>query len=299
MVGKKRTDDLQFFTEIKAQSEDLSMRKAGSAYDPDEILEEQREEELKERLNKVFLDFSKRVEALPNCPLSFDVPFTELAFIGVPNKGAITLTPCKDVLCGLQEWPPFCLSLTDVDIIVFERISGASLREFDMVFVRKDYTQAPVRITTIPRHCLDKIKLWLSSLGTPMVWYSSTMNMQWLPLMKMITTNPASFIEDGGWDAMFGDNNESGDEEGDADDGSDFSVDEDDEDADVSSGGGDTDFSAADDDADESDDASGTDGEGGMSWDELEREADQADKRKDADARAQHHAAPVSKRARR
>ena len=33
-------------------AQDLSMRRAANAYDPDEIMQEQRGEELKERLNK-------------------------------------------------------------------------------------------------------------------------------------------------------------------------------------------------------------------------------------------------------
>jgi len=283
MVGKKKSQDLQFFTEVAALTEDLSMRRNASAHDPDEILEEQREREMKERLNKIFHEFAKKVEALNTCPLTFDMPLKELQFSGVPHKQVVTLCPCRRSLVSLQEWPPFCLDLADVDIVVFERLI-ISLREFDIVFVKKDYDQLPVRITTIPSNQLDKIKAWLAQIEV--VWYSCGMNMQWQLVMKEITKDLNSFVENGGWEQWFG--STGGDSEGesgaeDPDDGeSDYKEDDDEpeeeDDDDLGGDDGESDFSADPDD-EESDPAS-EDEEDGLSWDELEKEAERSDRKR-------------------
>jgi len=84
-LGKKKSRDIQFFTEVQEGVEDLSKQKAGSAYDPDEILEEQRTAELKERLNRIFLEFCKKVQTIPTCTLpgrGFDMPVRGLEFPG-------------------------------------------------------------------------------------------------------------------------------------------------------------------------------------------------------------------------
>jgi len=231
MVGKRKTQDLQFFTEVAALTEDLSMKKAGSAHDPDEILEEEREREMKERLNNIFLEFSKKVEAIPNFRLPIDIPFKQLAFNGVPHKQVVTLCPCKNVLAALQEWPPFCLDLSEIDVVVFER-AIMTLREFDIVFVKKDYDQMPIRITTIPQSSLDTIKSWLASIEA--VWYACSMNMQWALVMKDITKDLKLFVENGGWDQWFSGTaaDSASDAEDSDDDESDFECDDDDDDDD-------------------------------------------------------------------
>uniref|UniRef100_A0A7S1PY18 FACT complex subunit n=1 Tax=Alexandrium catenella TaxID=2925 RepID=A0A7S1PY18_ALECA len=277
MLGKKKTQDVQFFTEVTAQTEDLSIRKAGNMHDPDEIFEEQREREMKERLNKLFLDFSKEVERISTFPHAFDMPFKPLSFSGVPSKAVVTLTPCKGALVALQEWPPFCLSLSEVDIVVFER-AIMTLREFDIVFVKRDYEQLPVRITTIPTGNMDTIKRWLGDIQA--VWYSCSMNMQWAMVLKEVNKDTGDFIENGGWDPWFVGNaaSDSGEED---DDESDFDAsganDGDDSDAGDDS---DDDFSAEPDE-ESSDPAS--EEESGMSWDELEKEAERADRKRDVD----------------
>merc|ERR1719188_2367562 len=111
---------------------------------------------MKERLNKMFVDFAKKADQIKKShPFDFDIPFKAMAFSGVPYKQVVTLCPGSRTLCALQEWPPFCLDFADVDIVVFERVQ-MNLREFDVVFVLKDYEQPPIRITTIPQHHLDK-----------------------------------------------------------------------------------------------------------------------------------------------
>lgn len=303
MLGKKKSQDIQFYAEAVNMTEDLSQARGGSHYDPDEILEEQREREMRERLNKMFHDFVKKVESIQTCNVEFDIPVRELAFEGVPNKSVITLCPCKKVLSALQDWPPFILDLSEVDVVIFER-AMAQLREFDIVFVKKDYEQSPVRITTIPTVSLKDIKPWLHDMK--MTWYSCAMNMQWPLVMKEITKDPGKFVEDGCWDAWFPEDGsgESGSEaagNGVGSEESDWKDSEADDESDEAAGGeDDSDFDAEDDDDVESDAPS--DDASGVSWDELEREAEKDDRRGDLErsgAGRAAAAAPPRKRARR
>jgi len=296
MVGKKKTFDVQFFTEVGALTEDLSARRAGNAHDPDEILEEQREEELKERLNKVFHEFCKKVQAIPTCPLSFSVPEQDLSFTGVPNKGTVTMYPCSNALVALQEWPPVCISLDDVDIVVFER-AMLTTREFDLAFVKKDYSQMPVRVTMIPSQSIDFIKSWLGDMK--MIWYSVTMNMQWQNVLKEVVADPETFFENNAWEGWFGEIGQDGTSEEEAE-GSDF-VDEDsfhDEDDDE-----DDDFDGdGDDDESESAAYEDEDEESGLDWDELEREAEKSDKKRDRERAGENSSSkrqPPAKKSRR
>jgi len=291
MIAKKKTLDLQFFAEVAAQTEDLSMRKSGNAYDPDEIMEEQREREMKVRLNKIFQEFSRKVEALESCPLKFDVPFKDLEFTGVPHKSSLKLCPCARSLVGLHEWPPFVMDLSDVDIVVFERCS-LSLREFDIVFVKKDYDQMPVRVTTIPRCFLDKLKIWLSE--EQLVWYTCPMNMQWQLVMKEIQKNVNKFVEKGGWDPWFVDaaNGSDSDEDGD-DEESDWSGGEPEDSSDAPDDDDGSDFEGDDDESAEPD-PSGS--EEGMDWEELEAHATKSDRHRDQEARAAKRGGPEPSR---
>ena len=63
MIGAKKAKDVQFYTEVMDVVQTLD---AGSgrrnAYDPDEIEEEQREREMRARVNKTFASFVKRVQ---------------------------------------------------------------------------------------------------------------------------------------------------------------------------------------------------------------------------------------------
>jgi nucleosome binding factor SPN SPT16 subunit len=61
MVGKKKTNDVQFFTEVMEASQALGSR--GAWGDQDELEEEQREREMRTNLNAQFQQFVKRVEA--------------------------------------------------------------------------------------------------------------------------------------------------------------------------------------------------------------------------------------------
>ncbi|CAN0487238.1 unnamed protein product, partial [Hapterophycus canaliculatus] len=60
-----------------------------SNYDPDEMMEEQRERGLRKRLNNAFKDFASKVTKAASRDgqsLEFDIPFDQLGFGGKPFK---------------------------------------------------------------------------------------------------------------------------------------------------------------------------------------------------------------------
>ena len=291
IVGKKKTQDLQFYTETRSMGDDLNQRRRAGGYDPDEIMEEQREREMIEKLNRTFKRFVKEVEEeyLEKYNMDFDIPYRELGFQGTPGKSNVDIFPCRDCLVSVSEWPPFVLTIEEVDIVYFERVSFG-LRNFDMVFVFKDYSRAPSRVSAIPIEALVSIKQWLGELSIP--WYEGPTNMNWNNVLKEVLKDKPAFVEAGGWEGWFGEA-ESDDEDEDDED-SEYNESEDDEE-----GGGDDDDDEDDEDAeegDEDDDSSYADSQDdddaesdasleseqseGLDWEELEKKAAKSDKKK-------------------
>ena len=287
IVGKKKTYDLQFYTETRSAGDDLNTRRR-AGYDPDEIMEEQREREMIERLNKVFKNFVKQTEEnfLESYNMDFDIPYRELGFQGTPGKSNVDIFPCRDCLISVSEWPPFVLTIEDIDIVYFERVSFG-LRNFDMVFVFKDYSKLPARVSSIPVDTLVPIKQWLGELS--ITWYEGPTNMNWGNVLKEVQKDKEGFVEGGGWEGWFGEA-ESGDESEDEDDsefeeeGSEFdgeSGDEEESDDEVDSDDEDDDSSYANSDESGSEGSLDSDESEGLDWDELERKAAKSDSKKE------------------
>jgi nucleosome binding factor SPN SPT16 subunit len=288
IVGKKKTQDIQFYTETRSVSDDLNQRRRAGGYDPDEIMEEQREREMIERLNKTFKRFVKECEEeyLEKYNMDFDIPYRELGFQGTPGKSNVDIFPCRDCLISVSEWPPFVLTIEEVDIVYFERVSFG-LRNFDMVFVFKDYSKPPARISSIPVDMLVAIKQWLGELSIP--WYEGPTNMNWTNVLKEVLKDKVSFVEGGGWEGWFGEAEEESDEDDEdseyEDEESDYGSeeggdDEDDEDASEGDGDDSDESSYADEDSDDSEASLESDESEGLDWDELEQRAVKSDKKK-------------------
>ena len=100
------------------------------------------------------------MEALTRNTVEFDTPFRELGFHGAPFRSTVLLQPTSSCLVNLTEWPPFVVVLDEVELVHFERVQF-HLKNFDMVFVFKDYSRKTVMINAIPMHLLDHVKEWL------------------------------------------------------------------------------------------------------------------------------------------
>lgn len=87
-------------------------------------------------------------------------PFRELGFTGVSLKQNVLLQPTAESLVFLSEMPFLVISLSEIEIVYFERIVFG-LRNFDLVFVNKDHNVPTVQISSVPVTSLEPIKKWL------------------------------------------------------------------------------------------------------------------------------------------
>jgi nucleosome binding factor SPN SPT16 subunit len=115
---------------------------------------------MRRKLNMAFKGFIEKVESLTNNNISFEKPFRDLGFNGTPFRSMVLLQPTTSCLINVTEMPPFVLTLEQIELVHFERVSF-HLKNFDMIFIFKDYSRKVVMITSIPMSQLDQIKEWL------------------------------------------------------------------------------------------------------------------------------------------
>lgn len=172
MVGKKKQKDIQFFTEVV----DASLQVDGgrrSMYDPDEMDDEQRERQLRKKLNMAFKDFCKKVEHVAKSngfTVEFDIPYRDLGFSGTPHKEMVLIQPTLHCIINVTDTPFFVVDLSEVDHVHFERITFMS-KAFDMVLINKDFSKQPWRIDMIPN--ADKDAIQVSTQPSVFSWFCS------------------------------------------------------------------------------------------------------------------------------
>uniref|UniRef100_A0A915IGG8 FACT complex subunit n=1 Tax=Romanomermis culicivorax TaxID=13658 RepID=A0A915IGG8_ROMCU len=282
LFGKRKHVDIQFFTEVGEITTDLG--KHTHMHDRDDLYAEQAERDLRHKLNMAFKNFTEKVENLTKQELEFDTPFRELGFFGVPHRSSVLLQPTSSCLVNLTDWPPFLVTLDEVELVHFERVQF-QLKNFDMVFIFKDYVKKVAVVTAIEMKMLDHVKEWLDSCEIR--YTEGIQSLNWPKIMKTILDDPEGFFENGGWNFL---NTESDDEGEGGGAGADSDSDEDDE-AFVPSGESEGEEDESEDDyeseaTEESDSGSsgGSDDEeeeeSGKSWSELEEEARKADQEK-------------------
>ncbi|GAB0094238.1 FACT complex subunit spt16 [Sergentomyia squamirostris] len=274
MFGKKKHIDVQFYTEVGEITTDLG--KHQHMHDRDDLAAEQSERELRHKLKTAFKSFCEKVEAMTKQIVEFDTPFRELGFPGAPFRSTVLLQPTSGSLVNLTEWPPFVIPLEDVELVHFERVQF-HLRNFDMIFVFKDYSKKVAMVNAIPMNMLDHVKEWLNSCD---IRYSEGIqSLNWAKIMKTIVDDPDGFFENGGWTFL---DPESDGEQGGGADSEESEEDEVYEPTDAESedeSEEDSDYSeASEDDSDESEEELGSDEESGKDWSDLEREAAEEDK---------------------
>ncbi|KAL6278442.1 hypothetical protein ACE6H2_022043 [Prunus campanulata] len=285
MVGNKKTKDVQFYAEVMDVVQTLGGGKR-SAYDPDEIEEEQRERERKNKINMEFQNFVNRVNdswgqpPFKSLDLEFDQPLRELGFHGVPHKASAFIVPTSSCLVELIETPFVVITLSEIEIVNLERV-GLGQKNFDLTIVFKDFKRDVFRIDSIPSTSLDGIKEWLDT--TDLKYYESRLNLNWRPILKTITDDPEKFIEDGGWEFL---NMEVSDSDSDNSQESDHGYVPSDIQSDSGSEDEDDDSESlveSEDDGEE-DSVEDSEEEEGKTWEELEREASYADREKGNDS---------------
>lgn len=284
MIGKKKQKDLQVFTEVvdASQAVDAGRR---SMYDPEEMDDEQRERQLRKKLNEAFKDFCRKVEKVASkngFSLEFDIPYRDLGFQGNPHKEMVFIMPTLNCLVNLTETPFFVVDLDNVDHVHFERVTFAS-KAFDMVLINKDFTKQPYVVTMIPNADKDAIQDWLTDMEIS--YTEGPMNLNWKSIMNTVADDDRFYMDteedevtkkEAGWSflRMFGDDD--GDEEDSVQEDSDFddAVDEESEEESEEENFDSESEEESDFDADEELE------EQGMDWEDMERQAMAEDRRK-------------------
>uniref|UniRef100_A0A8C8JQL3 FACT complex subunit n=1 Tax=Oncorhynchus tshawytscha TaxID=74940 RepID=A0A8C8JQL3_ONCTS len=269
MFGKKRHTDVQFYTEVGEITTDLG--KHQHMHDRDDLYAEQMEREMRHKLKSAFKNFIEKVETLTKEELEFEVPFRDLGFQGAPYRSTCLLQPTSSSLCNTTEWPPFVVTLDEVELVHFERVQF-HLKNFDVVIVYKDYSKKVTMINAVPVNSLDPIKEWLNSCDIK--YTEGVQSLNWTKIMKTIVDDPEGFFEQGMFDICLfqgegaEDDSESGEDETFNPSADESEAEEEDSDEDYDSESEDSDYSAS----------LGSEEESGKDWDELEEEARKADK---------------------
>jgi len=286
MIGKKKQSDIQVFTEVVDASQAVNAGRR-SMYDPEEMDDEQRERQLRKRLNEAFKEYCRKVENVAKkngFSLEFDIPYRDLGFLGNPHKEMVSITPTLNCLVNLTETPFFVVDLSGVDHVHFERVTLQS-KAFDMVIVNKDFTKQPWRVDMIPNVEKNSIQDWLTDMEIS--YTEGPMNLNWKQIMSTVAPDDRFYMdteEDGytekeaGWSFLRMTGEDSENDEDSAVDDSDFSD---------AAGGRVSDEEESDEsdfdeeESDESDfDADDDLEEQGMDWEDMEKKALHEDKRR-------------------
>ncbi|THH01723.1 hypothetical protein EW026_g1029 [Hermanssonia centrifuga] len=284
MIGKKKAHDVQFYREASdVQFDETGNRKRKYRYgDEDEIELEQQERKRRQMVNKEFKQFSEKIAeaatASTGDTLEVDIPFRELSFEGVPIRQNVRLQPTTECLVHLSDPPFLVVTLADIEIASLERVQFG-LKQFDMVLIFKDFTKTPLHINSIPSSQLDDVKNWLDSVDIPLA--EGPVNLNWGPIMKTINDDPYEFFQGGGWTFLGGTANEEQSEaEDQSDSESEFEA-EGEESASSESEEEESDYNDGSDASEDEGSASDFDEVSeGDDWDELERKAARADKKR-------------------
>ncbi|KAL7754343.1 FACT complex subunit spt16 [Sorochytrium milnesiophthora] len=277
MIGKKKAKDVQFYREAtELQFDETGNRKRRAMYgDEDELQQEQEEKRKRARLNREFKDFGEKIVQMDDGRLTLDIPFRDLGFTGVAFRSNVLLQPTTDCLVHLSDSPFLIITVSEVEVAHLERIQFG-LKNFDLVFVFKDFSRQPIQIGTIPMQQLDAVKDWLDQMDVS--YTEGPVNLNWNAIMKTINDDPAAFFEEGGWSFL----QPGSDAEGQSDSEESASEFEAESDASGGSSSGSSDYSVAS----EEDSGSGSsedDDESGEDWDEMEEKARRSDEKRKRD----------------
>ncbi|EPY53715.1 FACT complex component Spt16 [Schizosaccharomyces cryophilus OY26] len=287
MVGKRKTQDVQFYREVSdIQFDETGNKKRKYMYgDEDEIEQEQEERRRRAQLDREFKTFGERIAEASDGRVELDIPFRELAFSGVPFRSNVLLQPTTDCLVQLTDTPFTVVTLSEIEIAHLERVQFG-LKNFDLVFIFQDFHRPPVHINTIPMEQLDNTKEWLDSCD--ICFSEGPLNLNWTTIMKTVNEDPVAFFQEGGWGFLgtgSDDEAENSDEEVSEYEGSDVEPEEEESEEgseEYSEAASDEDFSGSEVEEEE---------ESGEDWDELERKALQEDAK-----REQNGDHPIKKR---
>jgi Xaa-Pro aminopeptidase len=274
LIGKRKTKDVQFIREAtEMQFDETGNRRRKHRYgDEEEFEAEQEERRRRAALDREFKAFAEKIsDAGKDEGVDVDIPFREIGFSGVPNRSNVLIQPTTDAIVQLTEPPFLVVTLNEIEVAHLERVQFG-LKNFDLVFVLKDFNRPPIHINTIPVESLEGVKDWLDSVDIPFT--EGPLNLNWSTIMKTVAADPHGFFAEGGWSFLAA---ESDSEDSESEEESAFELSESELNATEESSEDDSDF---DDDAsaEASDEDLSADEESGEDWDELEKQAKKKDR---------------------
>jgi Xaa-Pro aminopeptidase len=275
MIGKRKTKDVQFIREATdMQYDETGNRRRKHRYgDEEEFEAEQEERRRRAALDKEFKAFAEKIaDAGKDEGVDVDIPFRELGFTGVPNRASVLIQPTTDAIVQLTEPPFLVITLSEIEIAHLERVQFG-LKNFDLVFVFKDFHRPPVHINTIPVENLEGIKDWLDSVD--IAFTEGPLNLNWGHIMKTVTSDPYGFFLDGGWSFLAAESDSEQEEE---EEESAFEMSESEMASSEESSEEESDFGEGSAVASDEDEGSAEDESAGEDWDELERKARKQDR---------------------
>ncbi|KAG8349082.1 hypothetical protein TRVL_00112 [Trypanosoma vivax] len=267
-IARKSVDEVQFVADVMESSESVAI--ARKSYE-EEIAAEEREQMRISDTNKQFMRFAQAVEKESN--LKTHIPVSNFSFEGVHTKGLTTFKANREVLWAITDRPPLTQRVSEIEVVSLERVlPGGST--FDMSLIFKDYSRPVTTITTIPRSSLEAIKDWC--LASRLYYMETTVNPNWKVVLKTILEDPEwdPWRPGAGWAVLNDDVGEDEEDDDDDDDDDDSTYVEESEESDE------TGSSFLDDEESEPDDSDEEDDESVLSWDELERRAEEQDRKR-------------------
>jgi len=202
----------------------------------------------------------------------------------------VKIRPTKNCLVAISEFPFFVMEFDEIQAVHFERIIFG-IKNFDLALINKDFNTFR-RINSIPMEHIEDLKSFFDEIGVVFCEGPATLN--WPAVLTEIRNNFEDWLEDGGWNFLNDDGSEEEEggegreeEEEDGDPSAKYGSEEDDDsESSFDSGEDDSGFSDGEDDSDGSDLS-----EEGLSWDELDKMAEEEDRK----ANTRRVAAPVKK----
>jgi nucleosome binding factor SPN SPT16 subunit len=289
LVGKKKFQDLQFFTEAVESSMALDGR-GRSDYDPDELGDEEKQNKYRADLNRAYRAFVQRVESAAradaNVDLSFDIPPRDYSFAGTPFKEMTNVYLGASCIAAVVDKPPLVCPIADIEHVHFERVFHGS-KSFDMVVIFKAGVAEKgqpeyVRITSIEMRHLEMIKEWLDELAE-VTFTEGPASLRWDTFIPDYVRKDDFYLsedEDGekkpvGFSVFSLDSDSEDDEE---DDDDEYESDEDESEEEEEDEDDDDDYASEDESESDYEDEDEDDEED--DWDELERKALEEERRK-------------------
>ena len=162
------------------------------------------------------------------------------------------------------------LDVDEIEIVCFERVYFG-IKNFDLAIIMRDFTTFK-RIDSIPIEYFEELKAFFDSIDK--IYAETNAPFKWQRVLSEMRENFQDYLDNGVWDFLLAEDSEDEEPENseDVDPDADYGqeVDESDDDSDVS-GMSDEDSSEMASDEELS--------EKGLSWDELDKQAEEEDRR--------------------